>query len=368
MPVNSRPMGLRRAAHLHFNQSRCCSLTAVPVSPLLYAGLAPSLAGVDQVNFQIPPTTRNGCSVPVSAVETFGSPSVTISVQSGRGQCSDPPVQSWGQLSLDKAVFSGPGSTLVPPFETFSASFPSGPAVQPPAPEPIVYAPDWVGNVSPGGVFAFLTNVPMNLRTCPVAGYSNLSAGAIQLQPPSGSTVMVQPEPLQTGGVTYSQLLPEGFIAPGSYAISGTQGNAVRLMTNLVVGSPIELQTSFPPGTIISSSQPLTVNWTGGDPGTLVRVSLISGDGLSAVSDYSYADATTGSLTMLPYCTGNPVSAGGSGIVCTFGIPLSSNAQISVQMGPDPNHMGTINLPGVSGPVKLTWQYSYNFSGLILGQ
>jgi uncharacterized protein (TIGR03437 family) len=338
-----------------------------PVSPLIYAGLAPLLTGIDQVNLQIPPTARNGCSVPVSAVETFGSPSVTISVQSGRGQCNDPPIQSWGLLSLDKAFFSGLGSAPVPAFEGFSASFPSGPGVQPAAPEPIVYAPNWVGNVFPGGVIALLTSVPINLRTCAVAGYSSLSAGDIQLQPPSGSPVMVQPEPLQTGGVTYSQSLPEGFIAPGIYAISGTQGSPVRLMANLVAGSPIELQTSFPPGTVISSSQPLTVKWTGGDPGTLVRVSLISGEGLSALSDYSYADATKGSLTMPPHCTGDPAGVGGNGVACTFELPLTSNAQISVQVRPDPNHMATIGLPGVTGPVQLTWQYSYNFSGLVLG-
>src|SRR5205823_8176828 len=139
---------------------------------------------------------------------------------------------------------------------------------------------------------------------------------------------------------------------------SGTEGSAVGLTANLVVGSPIQLQTSFPPGTVISSSHPITVKWTGGDPGALVRVSLNSGQGAAARSDYSYADAAGGSLIIAPYCT--------SGF-CSFGLPLSANAQIIVQVLPDPTRIKTITLPGVTGPVQATWQYVYNFSGLSLG-
>jgi uncharacterized protein (TIGR03437 family) len=333
-----------------------------------YTGLAPTLAGMDQINFQVPPTTRNGCSVPVSASQTIGSPMVTISVQRGRGQCTDPPTQSWGQVSLYMSL-SVPG-TPIPPSQGFTASFPSGPDVQPPAPEAIVFAPHYVANVAPtGSVANIIANsplVPINFRTCQVPGYSSLSAGTMQIQPPAGNAVTFQPLPLLTGGVSYSGSLPAGFIAPGTYTISGSQGSAVDLMASLAVGSPIQLLTSFPPGTVISSSQPLTVQWTGGDPGTLVRVALISGQGLTATSDYTYADASSGSLTMPPVCFGNPVSAGGNGVVCTLGLPLSQFAQITVEVLPA--HVTTLNVPGVTGPVQLNWQYSYDFSGLALGQ
>ncbi|HXJ37678.1 MAG TPA: hypothetical protein VNH18_00295, partial [Bryobacteraceae bacterium] len=343
-------------------------LDSNPVSALQYAGLAPLLAGVDQINFQVPASTRNGCAVPVSASQTLGSPSVTISVQSGGGQCTDPPIRSWGRLTLYKSTFSGPGANPISTNESFTASFPSGPLVQPPAPDQIVFAPDYVANVAPGGVVAVLSEAPINFRACPVPGYSQLSAGAIQLQPKSGTAVVAQPLPLQTGGVTYSQTLPAGFIAPGTYSVAGTPGSAVGLTANLVVGSPIQLQTAFPPGTVISSSQPLTVKWTGGDPGTLVKVTLTSGQGSSARSDYTYADAASGSLTMPPVCSGSPVSAGGNGLVCSFGLPLSPQAQITVQVLPAPDIVATVSVPGVTAPVQLTWQYSYNFSGLALGQ
>src|SRR5579871_2538348 len=111
-----------------------------PVTPS-YAGLAPTLAGVDQINFQVPASTRNGCAVPISASQTVGSPTVTISVQNGGGHCSDPPVKSWRDAGLNKS--SNPGvSNFIAPEETFGALFPSGPGMQAPALDSVVFAPN----------------------------------------------------------------------------------------------------------------------------------------------------------------------------------------------------------------------------------
>jgi uncharacterized protein (TIGR03437 family) len=71
-----------------------------------YAGLAPGFPGVDQVNLQLPAAIRNGCAVPIATTQAiFGSPQVTISVQSGRGQCVDPPTQAFN--SFFRAAESG---------------------------------------------------------------------------------------------------------------------------------------------------------------------------------------------------------------------------------------------------------------------
>ena len=333
------------------------------VNPL-YAGLAPFDAGVDQINFQVPAGTRNGCAIPVLASGTFASPSVTISVQNGRGQCTDPPILSYGTISLNKSFLSGPGESPVTTFEGFSASFPSGPAVEPPAPENIVFAPNWAVNVSTGSAFVIaISGPPPNPRACAVPGYSHLSAGAITIQPQSGAPVTAQPQTLLTGGVYYGQTFPAGFIGPGTYTISGTSGNAVTLNNAVLhVGSPIQIQTPFPPGTTISSSQPLTIKWTGGDPGALVKFSLISGGSF----DYAYANTTDGTLTISPVCSGNLAPAG-SGLFCSFGLPLSTNAQVAVSVIPAPGNAPTFTLPGITGPVQVTWQYSYNFLGLTLG-
>ena len=165
---------------------------------LLYAGLAPGLVGIDQLNFQVPASARNGCSVPIRASGTLAGPAVTISVQNGRGQCADPPIESYGQISLSKWTNSGPGSPVTQ--ESFGAMFPSGPGMQPPAAEKIVFAPDWATGV-PGLSAELISDsfgpLPQP-RVCPVPGYSHLSAGAIQIQPPNTMAITEQPLPSTT--------------------------------------------------------------------------------------------------------------------------------------------------------------------------
>jgi len=331
-----------------------------PVAPS-YAGLAPGLVGVDQINFQLPASTRNGCAVPISASSFFGSAPVTLSVQNGRGKCTDPPVQSYGQITLYKSLFSGTPSLLTAS-DGFTASFPVGPGQQAPPAQNIVYAPVYIANSALPTVLLVSTDgAPISTHYCTVPGYSHLSAGTIQIQSPSGAVATFAPQPLLTGGVSYGGTLPDGFIVPGSYTISGADGNDVQLRGTFTVGPPIQLQSAFPAGTTISESQPFTVKWTGGDATELVKVTLVSGAGKSQMGSYTYAPATAGSLTMPPFCTGT-----GGKQFCTLGLPLSTNAQVVVNVIPAPDRGTSVQLPGVTGPVQLTYQYGYTFSGLKL--
>lgn len=318
-----------------------------------YAGLAPSTVGVDQINFQLPATTRNGCNVPVFATQILDTPTVTISVQTGRGQCIDPPIQSYGEISLYKSFFYVSGSPLIES-DSISAEFFSGPLAHPPALPSVIFAPEWVGGlVAPVSVGNFLFLLIPGF-TCPVPDYIQLSAGAIQVQAADGSSATVSPFPLPVGAV-YSQSFPDGFIGPGTYTISGTQGNPVTLQASVEVGSPIQIQTPLSPGTTISSSQPLTIKWTGGDPGSLVRVSLYSGRQYL----YTYANAADGSLTIAPSCTGIPA-------VCTFGLAPSTSAQLEIDVSPSPTNVATASAAGITGQVQISWTYSYTFTGLMI--
>jgi len=326
-----------------------------PIALPSYWGLAPGLPGVDQINFQVPETTRNGCAVPVLASQGHPSQKVTISVQNGGGQCTDPPIQSYGQIQL----------ASVPRLldtDSFFASFPAGPNLTPPAPEKVVYAPDFVGNT--GAISVEISEFPLTTRSCAVPGYSNLSAGSIQITPPSGDPITFAPIPDGAGGVFYGGSLPSGFVAPGVYTITGPTTASVRLSATMTVGSPIQIQTPFPPGTVVSSSQPLTIRWTGGDPDSLVRVALTSSSAVGgSTSSYTYAHTADGSLTINPYCTsGNPLNPK----VCSFGIPASANASIAVTVMPDAAKTPTVAVPGVTGPVSLTWSYAYSFPNLVL--
>ena len=154
-------------------------------------------------------------------------------------------------------------------------------------------------------------------------------------------------------GVTYGQQLSGGFIGPGMYAISGSAGAGVSLTTSVQMGAPVQLQTTFPAGTTISLSQPLTVKWTGGDANSLVKVTLTGSQSI-----YAYAHAADGSLTIQPKC----LLATGA---CSFLLTPGPGAQVRVDVVPA--NPQTVSAPGVSGPVQVSWSYSYTFAGLTLG-
>jgi hypothetical protein len=162
----------------------------------------------------------------------------------------------------------------------------------------------------------------------------------------------------------YAGSLPAGFVAPGVYTVAGTNGASVGLNAKISVASPIQIQTAFPPGTVIPLSQPLTIRWTGGDPDSLVRLTLTSSSPVGgSTSSYTYGHAADGSLTMTPVCTfGHALFPS----VCGFGIPASSNASITVEVMSDPSKTPTVAAPGVTGPVSFSWRYAYGFQGLVL--
>jgi hypothetical protein len=318
-----------------------------------YEGLAPGLVGVDQMNFQIPQGTLEGCSVPVVLYGALSSPPVALSIHTGRGKCSDPPVQSYGQIELIKTIASGTsadGET-----DAFIATFPSGPGMSPPLPLATVPAGGYIGRVSPPSAIT----VPGLSRTCAVPGYSDLSAGPITIS--SLVTSAVAEPVIQVGGAAYQQTLPAGFIAPRTYQISAS-GGPVQLQGSIEVGSPIQVHTAtLAPGTVVSSSVPFTVSWTGGDPGTLVTVYIVSGTGLAALADYAQADASAGTVTFDPMCSGNP-SPMGNGVFCSFGLPLAP-----LEVVVDVSNTIPFSAEGITGGVQATWDYRYVFGGLTLG-
>jgi uncharacterized protein (TIGR03437 family) len=321
-----------------------------PLQYLSYAGLAPTLVGVDQINIQIPSGTREGCAVPV-AVESAGvlGPTLSISIHSGRGQCVDPPVQSYGSVILTKTTSSGTNNAV--DAETLTATFPSGAGLEPPQPP----------------VATQVYNVPLPVtmsRSCSVTGRSQLSVGPLSLLAGSaGQTITAEPIPT-TGGVMYQQTLPNGFIVPGQYSISAS-GNPVVFHGALTVPSPIQIQTTLTPGTTISASQGLVLNWTGGF-GTIVKVSLVVPEEISSDSDFGYVDGSSGSITFDGLCSGNPVSDGGNGVFCSFGLPSSNNATVVVEVSPLSGSASSVSAQGLTEGVQLSWMYRYVFGGLVL--
>src|SRR5262249_24306476 len=80
--------------------------TTVPVS---FAGPAPGIAAVNQINFQLPQNAATGCYTPVS-VTASNNVSNTVSIATSKGGPCDHPLG----LSIEqmKALDSGPGIRL----------------------------------------------------------------------------------------------------------------------------------------------------------------------------------------------------------------------------------------------------------------
>ena len=181
--------------------------------------------------------------------------------------------------------------------------------------------------------------------------------------PGSGASVGALPADT-TAGVAYQQALTAGFIQPGEYIIAAP-GGPIGFSGTLFVGSPIQIQTALPPGTKFDASagQPFTVNWTGGDTGTLVKVTLQSVNPVNPALAYIYADASAGSITFYPFCTEIEHRP-----FCTMG-PLSSAPDIDVivEVSPYPANTTMIPSPGLTGGIYATWTYRYVFTGLTIG-
>ncbi len=314
------------------------------VFSLQYAGLAPTLVGVDQINFQIPATARQGCAIPFTVqAQGYTSPAFPLSIHTGGGPCVDPPAQSYGQVSLVKTITAGTssnGST-----EVLTASFPSGPGLPIPAAPAVTPSNSYTSN-------AYLMS-PVS-RTC-VAGFTQLSAGPLQVSSPANS-VTAQP----TNGA-YNQTLPAGFIGAGSYNITAS-GSPVAFQGTMVVSAPIQIQTALPSGTVISQFNPFTVTWTGGVSGDLVKITVVTHAGGLGTSMYAYADAAAGSFTFNPSCQSSP----SSGKFCTFYIPPSGNVQVIVEQSPGSANTAAFQASGITTNVQATWTYRWIFGGLSL--
>ncbi len=250
-----------------------------------YLGAAPTLVGVDQMNFQIPSGSRNGCAVPVMIGGPVVSQVVSVSVNANRGQCVDPPSQSYGRVTLVKTVASG--STDSDESDEFDAIFPSAPGLVEPATPSLTSASD-------------TTTIAMvsNPRACTLPGYASLDAGTIQIQP-VGKGITSIAGVKQVNGVAYQASLPIGYVGSGQYTIYTSPSSSIPFQATMAVGSPITVQTDLSPGTVVSAKNPPTITWTGGDSNSVVKITLIGDPGqVGYASDVYYVPVSAGSLKL----------------------------------------------------------------------
>lgn len=240
-----------------------------------YAGPAPGLAGVDQINglfYPGPPTEvtplPEGCRIPIriqpAGNNDFESQFVNVSIHSGGGVCVDPAATSlaiatWRQtLTSDTTGTSTASSVTVQLLQGTGIAFPMPPVTS------VVSATASYGFLQPNPTF------------CATSYPSNLTAGTIDVAGPGFGPFALTANN-QDGPLGYQGTLPLAAIQPGAYSfaapgLGNTGVGAIAAKSNLP--APIAVTTNLKPGTGISF--PFTVNWTGGDGGSVVTVLVLA--------------------------------------------------------------------------------------------
>jgi uncharacterized protein (TIGR03437 family) len=242
---------------------------------VLYRGRSAS-PGLDQINITVPQGASSGCSVSlVVQTGSLVSNSTSIPIAPSGGACSDPvnamtafstltgkATYKTGSFLLDSAAIltSVNGKSTTTTQTAAAASFLQYTQAQ--------IAASSVGFPSMGNCLVTVSPAG-TVQSSP----SFLNAGtAISLTPPSGSAVTLTP-----ANGSYSVSLPS--IAPGTYqASNGTGGPDVGPFTVSFTAPPqpfVWTNQSAATATI-SRTQPLTIQWSGGDPRGFVVVNLFT--------------------------------------------------------------------------------------------
>jgi hypothetical protein len=294
--------------------------------------------GLDQVNIKIPDSVREGCGVPltIGASHAGRSQPIPISIRQGGGACVDPAMAAYGQIAWERTEASGIEPSGIS--ETFTAAFPASPGKQPP---PQIQPPVGVS----GAVTLFGPS-------CPLPGYTNLDAGRLTIEGP-GFGPLEAPAAVVDGQRVYRAVLPAGTIRSGSFGVTASGGEVGSFQSSVRIGSGINITSSFPPGTVVrlpSTGGPrdLTVNWTGGDADTWVKLTLVSHQGVADRYSFTWSAASTGAAT-----------------IATGGLP-SGRGEIILEVVPDPSHVPALSPPGLSLGGQHLWKYTYRFGGLTL--
>ena len=265
---------------------------------IIYQG-ASVYPGVSVFGLTIPLSVPTGCYVPVVAVTgTFVSNTVTLPIHAGGGTCSDPQLGLSGdQISTLKGKATvNVGTVLV------SQSTSPGPGGTPLVNSGIVASFQQVGGSSYGGGGSVSIGSCLVTETIPSPTVlpTGLSAGTITVTGPNGTMVILTSVPasagIQTG--TLAAIPSTG----GAFVFSSSIGTQVgAFITTVSFPNPLLSWTNQSTASTINRSQGLSVNWSGGSPGTYVTISGSSVNGSATGTFVCIAPQSAGTFTVPSY-------------------------------------------------------------------
>lgn len=251
-----------------------------------YAGRAPGIAGVDQINFTIPADTEipDGCSIEVQV--TIGAigqnGSATIAKSSNGSVCQHPFGLSSDQLNT--LQFGGTIQAAVAILDRGVSSL--APGVNIVAEKGVFYIQKFTANGSPVTFQGFPYALSQSAGACTVihssgaassvdfadylnvngSGASTPNAGKITLAGPGGNFDLTFSQVTLFNGMTPQT----AGLVDGNWTLSGAGGRDVSAFS-----VPFTLSNQFAVPNLpasITKGQPLTLNWTGGGASDQVRI------------------------------------------------------------------------------------------------
>ncbi|MEP7353549.1 MAG: hypothetical protein ABI824_10000 [Acidobacteriota bacterium] len=201
----------------------------------------------------------------------------------------------------------------------------------------------WSGKLIPPAGQCSVVHAP----TFPALTITSSSGGPQTVTGPVGSRTSSQILPTN---------LPSGFIVPGTYQFSGAGDNSGPVAENIgaysttltTPGSEV-IWTNRASLLTVNRSQPLTLTWSGGSPGTQVAI----GGADDTVGFNCSADAALGSFT-IPSNILSQISA--SSVTTTGAFPVVNRGSLTVSSGVGSNR---INVSGLNiFYVAINWQIS----------
>jgi uncharacterized protein (TIGR03437 family) len=249
---------------------------------IIYQG-ASVYPGVSVFGLTIPQSVPTGCYVTVAAVTgTFVSNTVTLPIHAGGGTCSDPQLGLSGDQisSLQSKTTVNSGTVLV------SQSTTPGPGGTPTVTSGATATFQQVAGSAYGG--GGLISIGSCLLTQSIAGSLSvtpigLNTGTIMVTGPDGTPVTLTAVPgspgIQAGTLTS---IPS---TGGAFLFTSSIGQVGAFTTTVSFPNPLLIWTNQSAAVTVNRFQGLSINWTGGSPGTYVTISGSSSSG-SATSNY----------------------------------------------------------------------------------
>jgi uncharacterized protein (TIGR03437 family) len=262
--------------------------------------------GLDEIDITVPAGTPTGCFISVVGVTASGVPTNFLTLPIGTGECQD----SLGYTG--SAITSLIGNATVN-FGSVSIVYNPPPASSPSGTQPStgVSAEFLSESGTSFGTSGALVSVGSCIvgespssNTATASSSTPLNAGTITVNDPNGVAAVT----LASGGPgLYGIQLPTGFLtqAGGAFSITATAGAPAPAVgafnTSVTFPTPLLNWTNQATGATIVRSQGVTLNWSGGEPGTYVFISGSSSSGLAASYFVCFAPVAAGTFTVPPY-------------------------------------------------------------------